>query len=235
MSSNWKEVTLKDIIQLKVSNVDKKIYPEKKLVKLCNYMDVYKNRYITRKLPYSIGSASTSEISAFGLEKGDIIITKDSETPEDIGVASVVIEDVENLVCGYHLAILKPDNNESSSEFLMHLLHLPEVQQQFYRLASGSTRYGLTKGAIESLKLEIPKNKNVQTKIARILTTLDKVIEKTKAAIAKYEAIKQGLMQDLFTHGIGADGKLRPSYADAPELYKESELGGFRRGGELNQ
>lgn len=225
MNSDWKKVALEEITQLKVSNVDKKIYPDKKLVKLCNYMDVYRNRYITSKIPYSIGSANTSEINAFGLEKGDIIITKDSETPEDIGVASVVTESIENLVCGYHLAILKPNSIEISSEFLMHLLHLPKVQQQFYRVASGSTRYGLTKGVIESLKLEIPKEKPQQTKIAQILTTIDNVIEKTEAAIAKYEAIKQGMMHDLFTRGIGADGQLRPSYADAPELYKESGLG----------
>lgn len=64
-----------------------------------------------------------------------------------------------------------------------------------------------------------------QTKIAKILTTLDNVIEKTEEAIAKYEAIKQGMMHDLFTRGIGEDGQLRPRYEDAPELYKPSELG----------
>ena len=65
-----------------------------------------------------------------------------------------------------------------------------------------------------------------QRKIARILSTVDAVIEKTEAAIAKYEEIKQGMMIDLFTRGIDpATGKLRPRYEDAPELYKETELG----------
>jgi type I restriction enzyme S subunit len=64
-----------------------------------------------------------------------------------------------------------------------------------------------------------------QKKIAKILTTCDTVIEKTQSAIAKYKAIKQGLLHDLFTRGLDANGKLRPSYHDAPELYKESELG----------
>ena len=64
-----------------------------------------------------------------------------------------------------------------------------------------------------------------QKKIAKILTTIDNVIEKTEATIAKYEVIKEGMMQDLFTRGIGVDGKLRPKYEDAPELYKSSELG----------
>ncbi len=65
-----------------------------------------------------------------------------------------------------------------------------------------------------------------QRKIARILSTVDAVIEKTEAAIAKYKAIKSGMMRDLFTRGIDIKtGKLRPSYEDAPELYKQSELG----------
>lgn len=65
-----------------------------------------------------------------------------------------------------------------------------------------------------------------QRQIATILSTADAVIEKTQAAIAKYKAIKQGMLQDLFTRGIDTStGKLRPSYQDAPELYKESKLG----------
>jgi len=52
------------------------------------------------------------------------------------------------------------------------------------------------------------------------------VIEKTEAVIAKYKAIKSGMLRDLFTRGIDLKtGKLRPSYEDAPELYKQSELG----------
>jgi type I restriction enzyme S subunit len=65
-----------------------------------------------------------------------------------------------------------------------------------------------------------------QRKIARILSTVDAVIEKTEAAIAKYKSIKAGMMRDLFTRGIGlATGKLRPSYEESPQLYKQTELG----------
>lgn len=64
-----------------------------------------------------------------------------------------------------------------------------------------------------------------QRKIARILTTIDNLIEKTEALIAKYQAIKQGMMHDLFTRGVDEHGHLRPPYEEAPELYKQSELG----------
>jgi len=73
-----------------------------------------------------------------------------------------------------------------------------------------------------------------QQKIALILTTVDKLIEQTQALIDKYTAIKQGMMADLFTRGIDLSGtpetnsnygQLRPSVEQAPELYKETELG----------
>lgn len=64
-----------------------------------------------------------------------------------------------------------------------------------------------------------------QRKIAHILQTIDKTIEKTESLIEKYQQIKAGLMHDLFTRGIGADGKLRPPREQAPELYQQTPIG----------
>jgi len=64
-----------------------------------------------------------------------------------------------------------------------------------------------------------------QQKIAAILTSIDTGIEKTESLIAKYQKIKAGLMHDLFTRGVTADGKLRPPREQAPELYQETPVG----------
>jgi type I restriction enzyme S subunit len=64
-----------------------------------------------------------------------------------------------------------------------------------------------------------------QTQIAQILDTLDTAIHETEAIIAKLKAVKQGLMHDLLTRGIDANGELRPPQAEAPHLYKDSPLG----------
>src|SRR5205807_710318 len=64
-----------------------------------------------------------------------------------------------------------------------------------------------------------------QHNIADILSTLDGTIEQTEALIAKYQQIKAGLMHDLFTRGLTADGRLRPTRTEAPHLYKQSPLG----------
>jgi type I restriction enzyme S subunit len=72
----------------------------------------------------------------------------------------------------------------------------------------------------------LPKiDANIQKKISSILLTIDQTIEKTEALIEKYQQIKAGLMHDLFTRGIGADGKLRPPREQAPELYQQTPIG----------
>lgn len=67
--------------------------------------------------------------------------------------------------------------------------------------------------------------KDEQPKIGEILRAVDNAIEKTEALIAKYQQIKAGLMHDLFTRGVTADGKLRPPREHAPELYQETPIG----------
>lgn len=75
------------------------------------------------------------------------------------------------------------------------------------------------------LAFTFPTDINEQKRIASILSTCDTMIQKTQSTIEKYKAIKQGMMQDLFTRGLTKDGKLRPSFKEAPEHYKECELG----------
>ena len=65
----------------------------------------------------------------------------------------------------------------------------------------------------------------MQQRIALVLETIDQAIEKTEALIYKYQQIKAGLMHDLFTRGLTADGKLRPPREQAPELYQETPIG----------
>lgn len=108
--------------------------------------------------------------------------------------------------------------------FIYYILLLN--RNSFISIAPQTTIPIINKTDFSSFSISCPTSFHEQRKIARILSILDAVIEKTEAAIAKYQAIKAGMMQDLFTRGIDlATGKLRPSYEDAPELYKQSELG----------
>lgn len=87
----------------------------------------------------------------------------------------------------------------------------------------------LNKESLGKLCLTLPKSYSEQRKIARILQTIDRAIEKTEALIDKYQQIKAGLMHDLFTRGIGPNGQLRPPREQAPELYQETPIGWLPR------
>lgn len=122
-------------------------------------------------------------------------------------------------------------NSETDVWFLYY--QMKRKKPSYEALGIGSTFLEVNKKDTDSFVIEVPPVKQ-QQKIAKILTTVDNLIEKTQALIDKYTAIKQGMMTDLFTRGIDLSGtadtsrnygELRPSYEQAPELYKETELG----------
>lgn len=229
MSDFW-EVRIQDIAEVLVSNVDKKSYAGQKAVVLCNYMDVYSNDYISSDLNFMESTASEAEIKKFSLRKGDVIITKDSESPFDIGIPSVVTEDIDDLVCGYHLAIIRPNLDKVDPLFLAKQLSSEKSTRYFARVAAGSTRFGLSIGSIQALPIQIT-SLEVQKKIGEIGLTIDNQIDATQALIDKYTAIKQGMMTDLFSRGIDPETKaLRPTSEEAPELYHKTPLGMLPKG-----
>lgn len=221
---NWRTVRLREVADIRVSNVDKKAVAGETPVKLCNYMDVYSNDYIRAELPFMEATATPAEIERFGVRRGDVMITKDSETPDDIGIPAVATDEVENLVCAYHLAQLRPKELSVVPVYLAKQLSLPQTAAYFAQRATGSTRYGLSTRTIAETPIWLAPLVE-QQRIAAILTSLDNAIEATEALIDKHQQIKAGLMRDLFERGLLPSGELRPSKDEAPELYVESKLG----------
>ena len=221
MPLTWPTSQLRDLADVRVSNVDKKSYPAERPIRLCNYMDVYANDYLTSALlDFMPATASPLEIERFALHAGDVVITKDSETPDDIGVPSVIVEDIDGLVCGYHLALIRPKASVHPT-FLAKQLASARTIRYFAANATGSTRFGLAIGTIEKLDVPTPPIAE-QAKIAEVLSTADRAIEQTEALIAKHQRIKTGLMQDLLTRGIDEHGDLR---CDQTHKFKDSPLG----------
>jgi len=150
----WGTKHLGTLVSFHFSGIDKKTHADEVPVRLCNYTDVYYNDCITRDMDFMQATASKSEIDSFSLKQWDVIITKDSETPDDIGKPAVVMQDLPGVVCGYHLAILRPKNVDGS--FLAQLLRLPRIRYELYRIANGVTRFGLGQSALRHLELSVP-------------------------------------------------------------------------------
>ncbi|HWR53963.1 MAG TPA: restriction endonuclease subunit S [Bryobacteraceae bacterium] len=210
-STPWREITLKDIADIRTSNVDKKTDAGQIAVQLCNYTDVYYNRHITKGLSFMNATATQSEIERFTLQKGDVVITKDSESPEDIAVPALIDEDLDGVLCGYHLALIRPRRNQADGEFLSNLFSLKKTQNYFFTHANGVTRFGLSIDTIREAAFRIPGIEE-QRRVAAVLRTSEQSISKYKKQLVALKEQRTALMQQLLT------GKLRVASIASKEL-----------------
>lgn len=188
------------------------------------YMNIYKNPIIKTDKFKQVKIGLNERQNQ--VQSGDVFFTTSSETPDEVGLTSVLVDKIDrplylNSFCfGFRLN----DSSEFDNKFLAYLLRGENIRLQISKMAQGSTRYNLSKTQLlEKLNLYYPKDKEKQSKIADILLSCDKVIEKTEETIEKYEQIKAGMMQNLFTRGLDENGKLRPKYEQTPDLYKYSQ------------
>lgn len=114
-------------------------------------------------------------------------------------------------------------NTKIGSDYLYYYLLFNFEWIQGRRTGTGVPH--VPKDLARILEVSYPECKRIQFKISSILSAIDTAIEKTESLIAKYQKIKAGLMHDLFTRGVTADGKLRPPREQAPELYQETAIG----------
>lgn len=119
-----------------------------------------------------------------------------------------------------HAHILRP-KQELDFDFLFYSLE----HKNIIPFIKGGTRAKLNQAELREIKIALPPTKKIQQRIASILINIDTAIKKTESLIAKYQKIKAGLMHDLFTRGVTADGKLRPHREQAPGLYQETPVG----------
>lgn len=206
--SPWRTEKLKHLASVAFSSVDKKTVGGEALVRLCNYTDVYYRDEITADLPFLEGTASADEIRRFSLRAGDVLITKDSETPDDIGVAAFVPETLPEVLCGYHLAVLRPDSRRVYPRFLFWSLKGISAREQMTSFASGVTRFGLRRYDVLGLQVPVPTISS-QSKIARFLdreiARIDSLIDRKRALMAVVAQRRQSAIDRATVPGL-ADG-----------------------------
>ena len=170
---------LEDVADVKLSNVDKKVKTGEKEIRLCNYTDVYKNTYIdkNRAVNFMMASCNEKEFEKFLLKKGQVSITKDSEKANDIGVSTYIEEDFQDVVLGYHLALITPYKEKLDGKYLNYWFNTSQAKRYFENNVGGSgQRFTLPLDVILSTPLCLP-NIEKQKKISSILFSLDKKIQ----------------------------------------------------------
>jgi len=199
---DWRISKLKNHCRIYPSNVDKKSFDNEIPVKLCNYVDVYYNDFITTKLDFMEATAKASEIKKFQLKVGDVLVTKDSEDPMDIGVPALVEESFEKFVCGYHLSMIRCNGFSLIGEYLFWLLKNKSIASQLFREATGVTRWAIASRHFNNLEIPVPsieEQKEISTKLKE-LSIKSKLIENNiKTQIQTLKDYRKSLIHECVT------------------------------------
>ncbi len=195
-----KKYKLSEIATVEISGVDKKIKDGEVPVKLCNFVDVYYNWAITSDLEQKLmeATARTNEIERFKLNRGQVALTKDSETRFDIGIATYIADDFDNVILGYHNALITPSPEKLSGKYLNALLHTDYARTYFANNASGSgQRYALSVDALNNFPVPlIPLAE--QERIGDVFSSIDQKIALNRAINDNLEAMAKQLYDYWF-------------------------------------
>lgn len=211
--SHWMVKKLKHFCSVSPSNVDKHARDGERAIRLCNYTDVYYNDQITAGMPFMEATATDDQIAKFSLRAGDTIITKDSESADDIAVSAYVPEDLPGVICGYHLSMVRP-HGEISGSFVKRLFDSRYAKSRFAVSANGLTRVGLGQYALDNVEFPLPPMEE-QSDIAAFLdceaAKIDALIAEQKRLLELLAEKRQAVISHAVTKGLNPDAPMRDS------------------------
>ncbi len=210
---HWRVNRLKYISNIVASYVDKHINPDEIQVDLCNYTDVYYHEKIDSSIDFMRGSCNQDEYERSLIKKGDIIITKDSESADDIGVPTFTQEELTNVVCGYHLSIIRP-LNEVDGKFLFRFIQSKRTVRYFEVNATGITRFSLGKSIIENLSTLLPllsEQRTIANFLDRKTGQIDELIRIKERRIELLQEQRTTLINQAVTKGLDPTVEMKPS------------------------
>ena len=207
---HWRVKKLKYISKIVASYVDKHINSDEIQMNLCNYTDVYYHEKIDSSIDFMKGSCNHDEYERSLIQKGDVIITKDSESADDIGVPAFTQEELTNVVCGYHLSIIRP-LNKIDGKFLFRFIQSKQISRYFEANSTGITRFSLGKSIIENLSAVLPPLSE-QIQIADFLDhktkQIDKLIFAEQRKIELLKEYRQSFISEAVTGKIDVQNEV---------------------------
>ncbi len=213
LPSHWEVRRLKQVADAFPSNVDKKSYDDETPVRLCNYTDVYYNDVIFDDPDFMVATATPEQIAKFTLRAGDVIITKDSETADDIASAAYVPADMPGVVCGYHLSMVRPRKGMSGG-FIKRYFDSAFAKASVAVRANGLTRVGLGQYAVDNLNVPVPPPVE-QSAIAAFLDRetgkIDALVEAQTRLIELLKEKRQAVISHAVTKGLDPAAPMKDS------------------------
>lgn len=185
---------------------------------IVNYTDVYRKRGLTKSDVRGKVNLTRDEIHRFDARKNDVFFTRTSETPEEVGMSSVLLDDIDDCVFSGFVLRGRPKNDMFVPEYCKYCFTTEAIRSAIIMGCTYTTR-ALTNGTqLSAIEIVVPP-KPEQEAIAKSLTEIDDLISSLEKLITKKKTIKQGAMQELLT------GKRRlPGFS---EKWEEKPIGFF--------
>ena len=192
----WTEHTLGDIFKFKNGiNKEKEAFGQG--TPIVNYTDVWKKRGLKSEDIKGRVVLSKNEIQNYEVKCGDVFFTRTSETIEEIGYSSVLLDDIENAIFSGFVLRARPYNNLVSREYHQYCYSEPQMRHEIIKRSSMTTR-ALTSGPMLSqVAINLPSHRE-QSKIAEILMKWDETIELYNQQIEKLKQLKSICLKKMF-------------------------------------
>ena len=191
---------------------------------IVNFTDVFNNRGLTSDILKGRVSLSKKEISSFEVKKGDIFFTRTSETLEEIGYPSVMLDESNDTVfSGFVLRGRAINEDPLSDLFKKYVFFTNDFRKEMIRKSSMTTR-ALTSGtSIKKMEFYFPENKMEQEKIGIFHSIIDKEIIFITTRIKLLKQIKKASLQSMFPQEGETVPKVR--FKGFKEGWKKEKLG----------
>ena len=219
----WTEHTLSEFFDFK-NGLNKEKEAFGKGTPIVNYTDVWGKRGLLKENIKGKVLLSKNEIDLYKVEEGDVFFTRTSETIEEIGLSSVLLEPINDCVFSGFVLRARPKKAGIVKEYNIYCYSSAIMRHEITRKSSMTTR-ALTNGTLlGEVNINLPNQKE-QEKIAEILQEQDRLIELKEKLIEEKKKQKQYLMEVLLT------GKVRlPGFTDEWEKFHLCELCSIRTG-----
>lgn len=193
----WEENTLKNIFIFK-NGLNKEKSAFGKGTPIINYTDVWGKRGLKLKDVKGKVTLNKNEIENYSAKKGDVFFTRTSETINEIGLTSVLLEDIKDCVFSGFVLRGRPISNLIVNEYNQYCYSLDFMRNEITKKSSYTTR-ALTNGELLSQVLINLPTKSEQQKIAEILDCATRQVELQEQLVDKLKVQKKALMQKLLT------------------------------------
>ena len=215
----WEEHELSEYLDFK-NGLNPKPNQFGKGIKFISVMDILNNAVITYDCIRASVSVSEEDMSAFSVQKGDILFQRSSETLEDVGRANVYVDDIPAVFGGF--VIRGKQKTNYNPLFFKYLLSSPLARKRIIRMGAGAQHFNIGQEGLSKVKLPFACI-DEQNKIAKILYLLDKRISLQNKIIEDLKKLKCAIIEKVYSEIQGKEYSYRQLFDVVNERNKQIE------------